>query len=371
MAVPLSGATLAGATLTLDLVALKENYCLLAKTAAGAITAAAVKADAYGLGVARVAPALQAAGCRIFFVAHAAEGRLLRRVLPEAVIYVLHGLANSGISSCIEHDLRPVLNRLAEVDIWARDGGGRPAALHVDTGMNRLGLDDAEAAALLAAPERLAFDLAFVMSHLACADIPDHPLNQVQCERFAAYGAALRQALGRPDLPLSLANSAGILLGPTYHFDLVRPGIALYGGNPWSARPNPMAPVVTLEGSVLQVRDVTPPATVGYAATYAPARTARIATVDVGYADGYPRALGGGRVMAELAGVRVPIVGRISMDTLALDVSALPPGAVGPGTAVTLLGGAVALDQLAELSGFSSYELLTALSHRYNRVYKE
>lgn len=358
----------AAATLRIDLTALSDNYRLLADKAAGAVCAAAVKADGYGLGLEWIAPTLWESGCRVFFVAHAAEGAGLRAILPDATIHVLHGLASGGPATLLRHGLTPVLNSLDEIDRWRRDGRGRPAAIHVDTGMNRLGLDDADADRLIQQPQRAAFPISLLMSHLACADTPAHPMNRLQCERFAAYGEGLRQAAGRPDLPLSLANSAGVLLGADYHFNMVRPGIALYGGNPIIGSENPMRPVITLDGNILQCRDLPPGAIVGYGAAFRAERPSRIATVDVGYADGFLRACGDGRLCADVAGHRAPIVGRISMDMLALDVTGLPEAVTQPGRPVTLLGGPVSLDDVSAVTGLSAYELLTLLGRRYNRV---
>ncbi len=372
---PASAGASAKATLTIDLAAIRQNYHHFARRAAGAVCAAAVKADAYGLGIDRVAPALAAGGCTTFFVAHTAEGIALRRMVPDATIYVLHGLANGPTTPFLEHDLQPVLNSLAEIEQWSSlpQASRCPAAIHVDTGMNRLGLSHDEAETLLAKtlarPGIVRFPIALLMSHLACADDRDHPMNAQQLASFKTLGERFRQAFKQPDLPLSLANSAATLLDPAYHFDLVRPGIGLYGGNPFSGPSNPMAPVIKLQGAILQVRTVTPPDTVGYGAAYGSNRPCRIATLDVGYADGFLRALGQGRLQADLDGIRVPIVGRISMDLMAVDVTDAPATAAKPGKLITLLGDAVTLDQASEVSGLSAYELLTQLGPRYNRVY--
>ncbi|MSP67354.1 MAG: alanine racemase [Alphaproteobacteria bacterium] len=358
----------APATLTIDLAALRTNYRRLREQVHPAICAAVVKADAYGLGARRVAPALAAEGCRQFFVAQVDEGIALRRVLGSADIYVLGGALPGSEAACLIHGLRPVLNSLEEIRRFAAVAHARrrlPVALHIDTGMARLGLDRGEFDQLLAAgglPQGL--DLALVLSHLACADTPAHPLNRRQRERFTSALTRL------PRVPASLANSSGIFLGTGYHFDLVRPGIALYGGNPLLPRPNPMREVVRLEARILQVRNVDRGTTVGYGATHTVPRRGRIATVGAGYADGYVRSLGNAG-FAAVGDVRVPIVGRVSMDLITLDVSALPATATEPGTPVTLIGGACPIDEVAAAGGTIAYELLTSLGQRYHRRYHD
>ena len=316
------------AVLTVDLGALTENYRRLQRQAAASEIAAVVKANGYGLGALEVAVALEDAGCKHFFVAHLDEGRALRERLPEAAIFVLNGLPAGLEAATIEAGLIPVLNHPGELERWAgeahRSGRRLPAALQIDTGMCRLGFAEAELERL--DPHALArLELVLVMSHLACAEEAGNPLNEQQRQRFER----LRQHL--PRASASLANSSGIFLGAAFHYDLCRPGVALYGVNPTPGRANPMAPVVTLEAPVLQVHDVQAPGTVGYGATYPTRPGMRIATVPVGYADGYPRAAGG-RASARIEGHLVPLAGRVSMDLITLDVSALPEGAVHPGT---------------------------------------
>ena len=352
------------ATLTIDLAAIVENWRRLRRRLAGGESAAVVKADAYGLGAERVAPALAAAGCRHFFIAHPAEGLALRQVLPAAEIFVLHGLGDAA-DELAAHRLVPVLNGLDEVARWsalARARNGRlPAAIHIDTGMTRLGLSPAEVGRLAPA-DLAAIDLRLVMSHLACAEETANPLNREQLRQFLALRALL------PPAPASIANSSGIFLGPDYHLDLVRPGIALYGGNPLAEGPNPMAEVVRLQGRILQVRDVDTARTVGYGATHRLPGGARVATVAVGYADGYLRSLSN-RGFGYIGGIRVPVVGRVSMDLITLDVSMLDRTLVQPGTIVDLIGGPAALDDVAAAAGSISYELLTRLGRRYRRHY--
>jgi alanine racemase len=355
-----------GTVLTVDLDAVADNYRRLAARAAPATTAAVVKADGYGLGMARVAPALAAAGCTDFFVAHLDEGIALRAHLPAATIYVLNGALAGAEPEFRRHRLRPVLNHLAALDGWAalgRSSGALPAALHLDSGMARLGLDDDELAVLAGAPARLdGVDLALVMSHLACAEQPDHPLNAEQLARF-------RRARGRlPAAPASLANSSGIFLGADYRFDLVRPGAALYGVNPLPGQPNPMAPVVRLQARILQLRRIDSPRTVGYGATHRAARPSIIATIALGYADGYLRSLGN-RGSCLIGEHRVPVVGRISMDLVTLDVTGVPAGLARPGAVVDVIAPEHPVDAVADEAGTIGYEILTSLGRRYQRRY--
>lgn len=358
----------AGATLTIDLDAVAANWRLLAdRLAAGRGCGAAVKADAYGLGAARVVPALAAAGCRNFFVATIDEGIAIKPLAGAAEVYVLHGPFAGTEDDFAGHGLIPVLNTPEQVSRWAAFTAGRgrrlPCAIHCDTGMNRLGLTEAEAAALAADAARLAaLSPALLMSHLACADSAAHPANAAQLAAFRRLRAAF------PPLPASLANSAGIFLGTDYHFDLARPGAALYGVNPCPGRANPMRQVIRLQGKILQVREIDSPMTVGYGAAHRVRRKGRIATVAVGYADGYLRSLGG-RGHGHIGGVRVPVVGRVSMDLITFDVTATPPHLVHAGAVVDLIGPEHPVDALAEEAGTIGYEILTSLGGRYRRVH--
>ncbi|HET8729132.1 MAG TPA: alanine racemase, partial [Alphaproteobacteria bacterium] len=276
----------AGAVLTIDLDAIVANWRLLRDRGAPAECAAVVKAAAYGLGAARVAPALAHAGARTFFVAHLEEGIALRTVLPEARIGVLNGLMPGCAADYSAHRLAPVLNHLGDIDAWAAfcraRGESLPAFVHIDSGMNRLGLDEVELAVLAAEPSRLeGLRLLGFMSHLACADNADEPMTDAQLRRF-------RDALSRlPKAPASLANSSGIFRGDALHFDLVRPGCALYGINPTPEAPNPMAQVIRLQGRILQTRRIDTAGSVGYGAAHRAGPGTKIATIAVGYADGY------------------------------------------------------------------------------------
>jgi alanine racemase len=373
---PEPSAALAGGILRVDLGAIVANWRLLkAKLAPGADCAAVVKADAYGLGMAAVAPALQRAGCRVFFVALAEEGVALRALLPPdgphgAEIHVFAGATEASLPDLLRHRLIPALNSLGQIAAAtaAAKAAGRPLAadIHVDSGMNRLGLEAREVAALAADPGLLAgLDIRYVMSHLACADDPDQPMSARQ---LAAFTAARGQVPALAAARASFANSAGIFLGPDYHFDLARPGAALYGLNPRLSGPNPMAQVVRLQGKILQVRDVDTPMTVGYGAAHRVTGKARIATVGVGYADGYRQSLTN-RGHAYLGDTRVPVVGRVSMDLIALDVSQAPAALAVPGALVDLIGPRHDADALAQEARTIGYEILTGLGRRFHRVY--
>jgi alanine racemase len=348
------------AVLRIDLSAVVANWRALGARHPGGAVAAVVKADAYGLGAAPVARALAAAGCRHFFVAQLAEGMAVRAAIgPGPMVAVLNGFAPGADGDA---GLTPVLNGLGDLAAHRARPPAAGAILHLDTGMSRLGLDAREQAALAEDPAPLAgLRLRCVMSHLACADEPDHPLNAVQAGRFAAAAARLA-----PGVPRSLANSSGIFLGPDFASDLARPGCALYGINPTPGRANPMRQVVTLAAPVLQLREVPAGATVGYGATWTAPGPRRIATVAAGYADGYLRALSG-RAVGHVSGRAVPLVGRVSMDLITFDVTDAPE--VAPGTMVELMGPSETPDDLAARAGTIGYEILTALGARYRRDY--
>lgn len=350
--------------LTVDLDAIVANWRDLSARH-GAPCAGVVKADGYGLGAAPVARALHAAGCRTFFVAHLTEGMALRAALGAgAAIIVLNGFAPGADA---EAGLWPVLNSLGDVASHAAagraDGAARPGLLHLDTGMSRLGLDAGEQAVLAADHGLLAgLDLRFVMTHLACADEPAHPLNALQARRFAAAAAAIA-----PDAPRSFANSSGLFLGDVFRSDLARPGCALYGINPTPGMPNPMRQVVVLEVPVLQLRQIAAGDTVGYGASYTAPRNVRVATVAAGYADGYLRSLSG-RSLALFQGRAVPLIGRVSMDLTTFDATDFPE--LRPGDRLMLVGGkGNTPDDIAARCGTIGYEVLAGLGHRYLRHY--
>lgn len=352
--------------LTVDLGSIVANYRRLERRLGPARCAGVVKADAYGLGASQVAPALAAAGCRHFFVAHLEEGASLAKVLaPDAAIFVLHGPAPGEEDALRRVGCIPVLNDLGQIERWRRTamaaGARLPAAVHFDTGLNRLGLSEAETHILLAEPDRLdGIDLRLVMSHLACADEPDHALNARQAAAFRTIAAAF------PAARSSLANSSGIFLGAEYHCDLVRPGCALYGINPRPGQPNPMAQVARLASPILQVRHVDRAGTVGYGASHRVAAGARVAIVATGYADGWLRTLSN-LGSALVKGIRVPIIGRVSMDLITLDVTAVPGARAGD--AAELIGGELTADDVATTAGTIAYEVLARLGSRVQRRY--
>ena len=363
-----------GAVLTIDLGALAANWRLLRDAAGSAECGAAVKADAYGIGAAQAARTLHAAGCRTFFVAHLAEGRIVRTAAPDAVVYVLNGLLPGSAPLYRDGDLRPVLGSRDELAEWAAfcrsEGTRRPAAIHVDTGMNRLGLRPREVAWLAQSGLLDEFTPALLMTHLVAAEEPGAAINAAQIARFAEARAML------PDLPASFCNSSGIFLAGAPKAELVRPGYALYGGNPVPGRPNPMRPVVRLEAPIVQLREVDRGETVGYGSSWTARGPRRIATLSIGYADGYPRAASladgaadGTGGAAIVAGHLCPFAGRVSMDLIGIDVSAVPPDAVARGDLVTLIGEALDLDEVARRAGTNGYEILTRLGHRFERRY--
>lgn len=344
-----------------DLDAVARNYARVREAAGTAECGAVVKADAYGLGAEAVGRRLWREGCRRFFVATASEGFALRRSLPDAAIYVFEGVPPGLEADYADRSLIPVLNALEQIARWR--GTLRPAALHVDTGMTRLGLSSDDVERLVAEPSLLeGVEIDCLMTHLACADQPEHSLNAVQLEAFERHAARL------PAARRSIANSAGAFLGAPFAADLVRPGIALYGGNPFAERASPVEPVATLRARILQLRDVDAATTIGYGATYRTEAPARIAVLGIGYADGYPRCLGN-RGVAGVAGVEVPIVGRVSMDLLCVDVSGVDRDRVEVGQYAELFGAQLSIDDVAAAAGTISYELLTRLGSRSTRHY--
>jgi alanine racemase len=351
--------------LTVDLDALVRNYRRLKATAAPSICAAVVKADAYGLGIAPVVGCLSKDGCQHFFVATLAEGLQLRSLLENADIFVFSGPLPGDETVFRAARLIPVLNSHEQVVRWTAcaDAERYPAIVHIDTGMTRLGLDRRElnqVALDSAVTKRL--KIAYVMTHLACADRPGNSMNQEQLDRFADFRKRLSEA------KTSIGNSAGLLMGQQFRGDLVRPGIALYGGNPFVESPNPVEPVVSLQAPILQIQEVTRPVTVGYGAEKLISAPARLATIGVGYADGIPRALGN-KGEAYIAGQRVPMVGRVSMDLLSLDVTAVARQEMYPGACVELIGSNILLDDVAAAAGTIGYEILTGLGNRWERRY--
>jgi len=368
---PLSLPPDATGVITIDLDALQANWLALSALVGPAECAAVVKADAYGLGASEIVPALVLAGCRTFFVATPEEARAARLLAPEARLFLLDGLFPGAGDLLLAADVIPVLSNVSDVEEWAatakRAGRKLPAALQIDSGLNRLGLSGTDVKWLAGKPELLqAFDLKLVLSHLACADDPAHPHNAKQRTAFNKRRAMLPQA------PASLAASDGLMLGAAYHFDLVRPGYALYGGQAFQGGPTPVKPVVTVRARVLQVRTLKTGDTVGYSATWQASRPSRVAIVAAGYADGFSRTLSaasgkkGGSVM--VAGERAPVIGRVSMDLITVDITDVK-GDVAHGDLVTLVGAGLTLEAIGKSAGTIGYEVLTRLGHRFIRRY--
>lgn len=367
-------ADLAAATgvLTIDLDAIAANWRKLEKAGLPAECGAAVKADSYGCGIDPVVRTLVGVGCKTFFVATLDEARAARAAAPDATIYVLNGLLQNSGDIFASINAQPVIGDLQELAEWdmfrRRTGWSGGAAIHVDTGMNRLGLSPLDAQGLAPRISAGNHGITLVMSHLACAEKLNHPLNARQVATFREVAHVFS------GVTASLANSSGIFLGSSFLFDLVRPGAALYGVNPTPEADNPMAPVVDLKARIVQIRQVERGDSVGYSATWTARRQTRIAVVAAGYADGYFRAAGSsdGTRGAEVivAGQRCPIAGRISMDLLAVDITEVPTVAVRRGHMVTLIGDGITVDELAHPFGTIAYEVLTSLGRRYHRVYK-
>jgi alanine racemase len=359
-----------GGTLRIDLAAIEANWRALGRKVLTAECAAVVKANAYGLGLEQVTARLAKAGCKTFFVADLAEARRVRTRAREATIYVLDGFSSEAAAAFMEIEARPVINsttELAEWDAFVAERNWRGgAALHVDTGMNRLGIPIDEAAALAPRVQTENHGITLLMSHLACAEIGNHPLNATQIRLFHEVRLLFR------GVPSSLANSSGIFLSDSTHCDLIRPGAALYGINPTPGRGNPMQGVVDLSARILLVRSVGRGETVGYGATWTAKRAARIAVAALGYADGLPRAVSGADRPrgVVVAGKQCPLVGRISMDLSCIDVTDLPEGVVHRGDAATFIGGVISVDDVAASAGTIGYEILTHLGARCQLVYR-
>lgn len=359
----------AGAVLSINLAAIAHNYRQLVARAPHAVCAAVVKADAYGLGAAQVAPVLAQAGATQFFVAHVDEGLALRpHVGPQAGITVLHGPRPDAVEACLAHGLRPVLNSLEQV-AWVRAVACARqlrvgVVLQLDTGMSRFGLSVQDVRQIAAEPALLdGLEVELIMSHLACADERTNPANAEQAARLVEYAALLGVSA-----PLSLAASSGVFLGPEYHFNLVRPGAALYGVAPQPGEPNPLRAVVGLKAHVLQTRTLGKGDRVGYGLTWRAGGPCRVATIAVGYADGFVRARAQG--FAWFGGHKLPILGRISMDSMTVDISALPEGQLEADGMVELLNDTYGVDDVARAEGTIGYEVLTSLGHRYHRNYE-
>ena len=361
-----------GALLRIDLLALQNNWRRLNEQAGPAECGAAVKAAGYGLGLEPVVKALAQAGCKTFFVALPQEGEQVRAVDPEARIFVLNGLMDGHADYYHYHRLIPVLSSPEQINQWGdycQTNEVRLAAgIHIETGINRLGLSEKQTRQLASQPAVFStFRLALVMSHLACADVPGDPMNNEQREKFDQLRALL------PDAPASLANSPGTFLGEGFVYDMVRPGIALYGGNPFGGRANPMAAVVHLYAPLLQVREICTGESVGYGASWTAKRASRIGVIGAGYGDGIPRSLSSpakeGPACVFVAGHYAPIIGRVSMDLITIDLSDVPVESIREGLQVELMGNNVSADDVAHWADTIPYEILTRLGSRYTRLY--
>jgi alanine racemase len=357
----------AGAVLHIDLSAVRENYRQLKSRLGSARCAGVVKADSYGLGAVQVAKVLAKEGCDTFFVAHVGEGLALRAALGEgSVIYILNGTPPGAEGEAAAAGLTTVANSLEQLAAWrdaARAAGRKlPVALQVDSGMSRLGMAPSEVETLSKDASLLdGLDVALVMSHLACADEPEHPANAAQKQAFDQLRAKL------PAAPASLANSSGVFLGPDYHYDLARPGAALYGINPTPGHENPMRQVVRLDAKVIQTRTVDKDIGIGYGHTFRTTGPLAAATISLGYADGWHRRAAAG---AYFNGVRLPFIGRVSMDSIIIDISALQEGALKAGDLVELIGSHQTIDDVAGHAGTIGYEVLTGFGHRFHRIYE-
>ena len=355
------------ARLTVRLGAVASNYRAFQRMAGSAVVAGVVKADAYGMGMIPVAKHLASIGCDTFFVARLQEGVALRPALPRARIFVLDGAPVDAVSTLVAHRLTPVLNSLTDIENWnaAANGTALDAAIHFDTGINRLGLPREELDVLVSEQmKRLkGINIVLVMSHLACADDPTAPMNRMQLDRFRAGLATL------PSAPASLSSSAGVMLGKDYAFDMVRPGVGLYGGNPQPSGPNALSTVAVLMGRILQLRHIAKGESAGYGATFVAQRPTTLATAGLGYTDGLMRALSN-RGAGAIGGVRAPVAGRVSMDLVTLDVTDVPASALKIGADIEFIGDTITLEDIAAASNTASYEILTSLARRVPRRYE-
>jgi len=362
-----------GGRLTVDLGALKRNWQALDKVSRGALTGAVVKADAYGTGITQSSKALYEAGARFFFAATPDEGIAVRAALPEdSHIFILNGLFPGAAPLYVGERLMPCLASIPMLTEWLEACLARnqalPAALHFDTGINRLGFRLNEAGTVKRMIEQVGYSPQMIMSHLACADVPKHEKNRTQLALFASVMSQF------PNVPASLSNSAGLMTNRDNHFQMVRPGIALYGGRAVASRRNPMAPVVTLEAPILMVKEVKTGESVGYGALQTMHRDSRIAIVGIGYADGFFRSLSGADnhrgTNVVIGGVPCPVVGRVSMDMIGVDVTELRELPV-PGAMAEIIGKTITVDDHADVAGTLGYEVLTSLKGRYSRQYVE
>ncbi|MGH1402727.1 MAG: alanine racemase [Alphaproteobacteria bacterium] len=361
--------------LTIDLAALSDNYRMLSQKIGPSCEASAVvKANGYGLGVERIAPALYHAGARSFFVATVEEGEVLRNALPKGDIYILNGFSTHERKLYHQYQLSPVLNSLYDIEQYARFSSDMektlPALIHVDTGMNRLGLEQPEVEFIGRDPAILdGIDVQYVMSHFCSSEQPSNPSNRRQYDLF--HRLCQKLEAGKTAFKKSICNSGGIFADDTYHLDLVRPGIALYGGNPSDEDVNPMSQLVSLDVPILQIKSVKSGDFCGYNETYRFDKNSRIAILSIGYADGVSRYLSNQGALY-YKGYNLPIRGRVSMDLIICDLSGVAECDMPAiGDMVEVLGGHQTIDDLAQSAGTIPYEILTSLGDRYARLYRE
>jgi alanine racemase len=355
-------------TLTVNLAAIVANWNILRERFSGQETAAVVKADAYGMGMIPVSQALAKAGCHTFFVATLEEGLALRETLPDVRILVFHGVQEGEEFAFATHRLIPVLNSREQLMRWkpiAKDHVHAVSALHIDTGMGRLGLQPEEFKTLDA---QLLTDcrVSLIMSHLACAPDPAHPLNMQQLEMVKQIASS---AAG---IPVSFANSGGVFLPKEFHYHLARVGCSLYGIAPQDTGKNPMHQIAEWHAPILQIRTTTHEQSVGYGATKIVPKGTRILTVASGYADGYHRILSN-HSCAYIGKHRLPLLGRVTMDMLCFDGTEVAESLLQEGTMVTLLGNhpEITVDAIATRAQTIGYEILTSIGPRVKRVYVE
>lgn len=348
------------ASINVDLSAIIDNYQILAGRSSSADCAAVVKANAYGMGMAEVASALyNETDCKIFFVANLVEAVTLRERLSDAIIYVFNGLFADQTETYIDHNIRPILNNSDQIALW--NGRAEPCAIHFDTGINRLGLSGTDTEKFLSDGNDL--NIALILSHLVRSEEQDHETNKIQLEKFQQIRSAL------PHIPASLSNSGGIYLGEEYHFDLLRPGIMLYGGNPGLAQlPDGIRNVLELKGKILQIRNLEPGMSVGYNAVWTAERPSRVAIINVGYADGTYKTSDKDHLVY-LGGSLVPVIGKVSMDMIVIDITGSQFDHIKVEDEVELMGPNITLEMTSELSTLGQYELLTGVGQRYNKKY--
>jgi len=351
--------------LSINLDAISTNYKILSKLIHPIESGAVIKANGYGLGAAEVAKTLAKVGCRSFFVAHLEEGIKLRKALWDHEICILNGLYSDSEQLYKDYQLLPVLGSLSEIKAWKGSDKRQPhpCCVHVDTGMLRLGLPSDEIEEIVKDKSTIdGLNIKYIMSHLATADEPSNRKNEEQLSKFLEIREIF--PMGRA----SLSASSGIFLGKRYHFDLARPGIAIYGANPTPGRDNPMKPVITLRAQIIQIRNAKQSETVGYGGSYQITKNSQIATVALGYADGFLRSLSN-KTFGYINNKKVPLVGKVSMDLATFDVTHIAKNTNLLDTWIEIIGPNHTIDEVAFEAGTISHEILTALGDRYHRIY--